>query len=146
MDPNNKFSSKYLDISNFPLYPFGYGLSYTTFAYGDVKVDNTMLKGDVTLTATIKVTNTGRYAGEETVQLYIQDLVASISRPVKELKDFRKILLQPGESKEVTFDITTDDLKFYNSDLKYDWESGDFMIHAGSNSRDVKSVKVNWVK
>ena len=146
MDPNNKFTSKYLDSSNDPVYPFGYGLSYTTFEYGDIKLSKLQLKGDETLTASVILTNTGKLAGEEIVQLYIQDPVASISRPVKELKNFRKVMIQPGEKKEVNFNITTSDLMFYNSDLKYDWEPGDFIIYIGTNSRDVKSVKVNWVK
>ncbi len=145
-DPNNKFTSKYLDILNDPLYPFGYGLSYTTFSFGDVKAGKTSLKGNETLSVTVRVSNTGKYAGEEVVQLYIQDPVASISRPVRELKNFKKIMLQPGESKDVTLNVTVDDLKFYNSDLKYDWEPGDFIVYLGPNSRDVKSVKVNWVK
>ena len=146
MDPNNKFTSKYLDISNDPVYPFGYGLSYTTFSYSDIKPDRKQLKGDEKLTASVTVTNTGKAAGEEVVQLYIQDLVASISLPVKELKNFKKVMLQPGEKKSVDFVITTDDLKFYNSDLKYDWEPGDFVIYVGTNSRDVKSVSVNWTR
>jgi beta-glucosidase len=145
-DANSKFTTKYLDQSNDPLYPFGYGLSYTTFTYGDVKLSKTALKGDETLTATVTVTNTGKYAGEEVVELYIQDPVASISRPVKELKNFRKIMLQPGEKKDVTIEITAADLRFYNSELKYDWESGDFVVFVGPNSRDAKGVKVNWVK
>jgi beta-glucosidase len=146
MDVNNKFTSKYLDISNDPLYPFGYGLSYTTFVYGDIKLSKSKLKGDEKLTASVTLTNTGKVAGEEVVQLYIQDPVASISRPVKELKNFKKVLLQPGEKKDISIEITINDLKFYNSDLKYDWEPGDFIIYIGTNSRDVKSVKVNWVK
>ncbi len=146
MDPKNKFTSKYLDIPNDPLYPFGYGLSYTTFEYSDIRLNKNQLKGTETLTVTVNLKNTGKYAGEEVVQLYIQDPVASISRPVKELKKFSKIILQPGESKDVSFNVTTDDLKFYNSDLKYDWEPGDFIIYIGTNSRDVKLVKVNWVK
>lgn len=146
MDPNNRFTSKYLDISNDPVYPFGYGLSYTTFEYSNIKLNKTQLKGDETLTATVTVTNTGKAAGEEVVQLYIQDPVASISRPVKELKNFKKVLIQPGEKKEVSMEITTNDLMFYNSDLKYDWEPGDFIIYIGTNSKDVKSAMVNWVK
>jgi beta-glucosidase len=146
IDPKNKFTSKYLDISNDPLYPFGFGLSYTSFEYGDIRLNKTELKGNETLTATIKITNTGKYAGEEVVQLYIQDPVASISRPVKELKNFSRILLQPGESKDISMNVTTNDLKFYNSDLKFDWEPGEFIIYAGPNSRDVKQAKVNWVK
>jgi beta-glucosidase len=146
MDPNNKFTSKYLDISNNPLYPFGYGLSYTTFDYSDIKLNKNRLNGDETLIATVTLTNTGKMAGEEVVQLYIQDPEASISRPVKELKNFTKVMLQPGEKKDINFEITTNDLKFYNSDLKYDWEPGEFIIYIGSNSRDVKSTKVNRVK
>ena len=146
MDSNNKFTSKYLDISNDPLYPFGYGLSYTTFEYGDIKLSKSKLKGDEKLTVSVTLTNTGKVAGEEVVQLYIQDPAASISRPVKELKNFKKVLLQPGEKKDINIEITTNDLKFYNSDLKYDWEPGDFVIYIGSNSRDVKSAKVTWAK
>ena len=146
MDSNNKFTSKYLDISNDPLYPFGYGLSYTTFEYGDIKLSKSKLKGDEKLTVSVTLTNTGKVTGEEVVQLYIQDPAASISRPVKELKNFKKVLIQPGEKKDINIEITTNDLKFYNSDLKYDWEPGDFIIYIGSNSRDVKSAKVTWVK
>ena len=146
MDPNNKFTSKYLDSPNDPLYPFGYGLSYTTFEYSDIKLIKTKLKGDEKLTTGITLTNTGKVAGEEVVQLYIQDPVASISRPVKELKNFKKVLLQPGEKKDIEIEITTNDLKFYNRDLKYDWEPGDFNIYIGTNSRDVKSARINWVK
>jgi beta-glucosidase len=146
MDPNNRFTSKYLDCSNDPVYPFGYGLSYTTFDYSNIRLSKNLLKGDETLMASVTLTNTGKVAGEEVVQLYIQDLAASISRPVKELKNFRKVMLQPGEKKDINFDITANDLKFYNSDLKYDWEPGDFIIYIGTNSRDVKSAKVNWIK
>jgi Beta-glucosidase-related glycosidases len=146
MDPSNKFTSKYLDVSNDPVYPFGYGLSYTTFEYSDIRLSKNQLKGDEKLTAGITLNNTGKVAGEEVVQLYIQDPVASISRPVKELKNFKKVMLQPGEKKDIEFEVTVNDLKFYNSDLKYDWEPGDFIIYIGTNSRDVKSAKVNWVK
>jgi beta-glucosidase len=146
MDPNNKFTSKYLDISNDPVYPFGYGLSYTAFEYSDIRLSKTQLKGEEKLTASITLTNTGKVAGEEVVQLYIQQPAASVSRPVKELKNFKKVMLQPGEKKDINIDITTNDLKFYNSDLKYDWEPGDFIIYIGTNSRDVKSAKVNWAK
>lgn len=141
-----KFKSDYLDVPNEPLYPFGYGLSYTSFSYGDVKLSKTALKGNETLTATVTVTNTGKFAGEETVQLYISDPVASVTRSVEDLKGFKKVTLQPGESKEVTFTITTNELKFYNSNLKYDWEAGQFFVRIGSNSRDVKSAEINWSK
>ena len=141
-----KFKSDYLDVPNEPLYPFGYGLSYTTFSYSDVKLNKTTLKGNETLTATVTLTNTGKYAGEETVQLYISDPVASVTRSVEDLKGFKKVTLQPGESKEVSFTITTDMLKFFNSDLKYDWEAGQFFVRIGTNSSNVKSAAVNWVK
>jgi beta-glucosidase len=141
-----KFKSDYLDISNDPLYPFGYGLSYTTFSYSSIQLDKTNPKGNETVKATVTVTNTGAMAGEEVVQLYISDPVASISRSVKELKNFKKIMLQPGESKVVSFDITTADLKFYNNNLVYDWEPGDFVVQIGTNSASVQSAPVKWFK
>jgi beta-glucosidase len=146
MDPNNKFTSKYLDSSNDPLYPFGYGLSYTTFGFSDIKLSKKQLKGDEKLTVSVTLTNSGKVAGEEVVQLYIQDPVASISRPVKELKNFKKVMIRPGEKLDIEFVVTTANLKFYNSELKYDWEPGDFIIYIGNNSRDVKSAKVTWNK
>jgi beta-glucosidase len=145
-DPRAKYVSRYLDVPNEPLYPFGYGLSYTTFSYSDVQVSQTSLTRDESLTATVTVTNTGKRAGQETVQLYITDPVASVTRSVEDLRGFQKIGLQPGESKEVSFKITTTDLKFYNSDLNYDWESGDFIIRIGPDSRQLKSATVHWAK
>ena len=142
----SKFQSNYIDVSNEPLYPFGFGLSYTNFEYGALQLSSTKLKGNQKLKVTIPIKNTGNYTGKEVVQLYIRDEVGSITRPVKELKGFEKIELAAGITKEVVFEITTDLLKFYNSDLKFDWESGDFQIMVGPNSRDVKAVKVNWVK
>lgn len=139
-----KFRSNYLDVSNEPLYPFGYGLSYTTFQYGDLKLNSTSLKGNGPLTASVVVTNSGTRDGREVVQLYIRDVVGSITRPVKELKGFQKIDLKAGESKTVTFTITPEDLKFYNYDLKYDWEPGEFQIMIGPNSGDVKMASVKW--
>ncbi|AHF16236.1 beta-glucosidase BglX [Niabella soli] len=141
-----KFRSNYLDVSNDPVYPFGYGLSYSNFSYGDLKLSATSLKGTQSLKASIAVTNSGKIDGQETVQLYIRDKVASISRPVKELKGFQKLLIKAGETKTVTFNITPEDLKFYNSTLKYDWEQGAFDIMIGGNSRDVKMATVNWSK
>ena len=142
----SKFQSNYIDVSNEPLYPFGFGLSYTSFEYGAMQVSSNQLKGNQKLRITIPVKNTGKYAGKEVVQLYIRDEVGTITRPIKELKGFEKIELAAGETKEVVFEITTELLKFYNSDLKFDWESGDFQIMVGPNSRDVKAVKINWVK
>lgn len=141
-----KFRSNYLDVSNEPLYPFGYGLSYTGFSYGDIKLSSASLKGNQELTASVTVTNTGNREGKEVVQLYIRDMVGSVTRPVKELKGFQKIELKAGGSRTISFRITTEDLKFYNYDLKHVWEPGDFMIMIGGNSRDVKSAKVNWSK
>lgn len=141
-----KFRSNYLDVSNDPVYPFGYGLSYTHFTYSDLSLSSTSLKGNQTLTATVTITNDGQLEGKEVVQLYIRDLVGSITRPVKELKGFQKIDLKAGESRKVSFSITPNDLKFYNGDLKYDWESGDFVIMVGGNSRDVTSARINWTK
>lgn len=137
----HKFRSNYLDVSNEPLYPFGYGLSYTTFNYGSIRLSSNHLSATGELTASIEVANTGNKAGKEVVQLYIRDLVGSITRPVKELKGFEKISLEPGESKTVTFTITPELLKFYNYDLKYDYEPGDFAIMIGSNSRDVQTAQ-----
>ena len=132
-----KFSSNYLDVSNDPLYPFGFGFSYTYFSYSDLKLSSSSMKTTGKITATITVKNTGSYEGKEVVQLYIRDLVGSITRPVKELKGFQKISLKPGESRTVSFTITVNDLKFYNSDLKFVAEAGDFKVFIGGNSRDV---------
>lgn len=141
-----KFRSNYIDVSNDPLYPFGYGLSYSSFTYSDVKLSSSSLKSNQTLKASVTVTNSGKYDGREVVQLYIRDVVGSVTRPMKELKGFQKLALRAGESKTVTFNITPEDLKFYNSNLKYDWEPGEFEIMIGGNSRDVKAQKINWTK
>ncbi|WEK18732.1 MAG: beta-glucosidase BglX [Candidatus Pedobacter colombiensis] len=133
----SKFRSNYLDVSNDPLYPFGYGLSYTTFAYSNLKLNKNSLKAGESITASIEVKNTGTVEGKEVVQLYIRDLVGSSTRPVKELKGFQKISLKPGESKTVSFKITEEDLKFFNTALKFIAEPGDFKIYIGGNSRDV---------
>lgn len=135
-----KFRSNYLDVSNDPLYPFGYGLSYTSFSYSDVKLDKTSMNINGEITATVTVTNTGKYDGSEVVQLYLRDLVGSVTRPVKELKGFEKIFLKAGESKEVSFKINSELLKFYNYNLDYVCEPGDFDVMIGGNSRDVKKA------
>ncbi|WPQ65272.1 beta-glucosidase BglX [Chitinophaga sancti] len=141
-DPANKYSSKYLDITNEPLYPFGYGLSYTKFTYGPVQLDKNQLKQSATgnVKVSVAVTNSGNYDGEEVVQLYIRDKVASVTRPVKELKNFKKIFLKKGETRTVTFELSVNDLKFYNKDLKYVSEPGDFSVFVGGNSRDTQSA------
>jgi beta-glucosidase len=144
-DPGFKYVSRYIDVPNDPLYPFGYGLSYTTFSYSDVRLSKTVLKGDETLLATVTVTNTGDYAGEETVQLYLSQPVASVTRSVEDLRGFQKVYLQAGETKDVTFPITTEDLKFYNGKLEYDWEPGEFIIRIGGSSTRLKSANVQWL-
>ncbi len=141
-----RFRSNYMDECNTPLYAFGYGLSYTKFNYSDIVVSNANPKGEQTIQASVTVTNNGNYDGAEVVQLYIRDMVGSITRPVKELKGFQKVMLKKGESKKVTFNISPEDLKFYNGDLKYDWEAGEFDIMIGTNSQEVKHSKINWAK
>ena len=136
-----KYRSNYLDVSNEPLYPFGFGLSYTDFEYGEIMLDKEMIGKDGSITASIEVSNTGNVSGKEVVQMYIRDVVGSITRPVKELKGFQKINLQPGETKTVSFLITPELLKFYNYDLEFVVEPGEFQLQIGGNSRDVKIAK-----
>jgi beta-glucosidase len=145
-DSGRHYRSAYTDLSIYPKYPFGFGLSYTSFAYSEIALSAAKLKATQKLTASVQLTNTGNYTGAETVQLYIRDLVGSVVRPVKELKGFQKIELKAGETKTVSFIISQEDLKFYNEDLKYDWEAGDFEIMIGGSSADVKTVKINWSK
>ena len=145
-DSDRFYRSAYIDFSIYPKFAFGYGLSYTSFNYSNINLSSTSLKSDQKLTASAVVTNTGKYDGTEVVQLYIRDLVGSVVRPVKELKGFQKIILKAGESKTVSFTITTEDLKFYNNDLKYAWETGDFEIMIGTSSKDVKTAKLTWNK
>jgi len=141
------FVSNYRDQKNSPLFPFGFGLSYTTFSYSEIALSDTLLTGNSKkLIAKIKISNTGKYSGEETVQLYLNDPVASVTRPVKELKQFRKISLQPGETNEVSFIITPEDLRFYNGNLKWDWESGEFVVFLGTSSDEVKKARFVWNK
>jgi beta-glucosidase len=135
-----KFKSNYLDIPNSPLYPFGYGLSYTTFTYGKVTLSSNSLTAAAPITASVTVSNTGNRAGAEVVQMYIRDVQGSISRPLKELKGFQKIVLAPGESKEVRFTIDVELLKFYNADLDYVFEAGEFQVFIGTNARDGEMV------
>lgn len=132
-----KFRSNYLDVSNDPVYPFGYGLSYTTFAYDKLSVDKKEISAGGSVTVTVNVTNTGSREGAEVVQLYVRDLVGSLTRPVKELKGFQKVMLKPGESKTITFTLTEKDLSFYRADLTFGAEPGKFQVFVGGNSRDV---------
>jgi beta-glucosidase len=132
------YQSKYRDIKNSPLYPFGYGLSYTSFSYSDIHLSNRAMDLSGKLIATVTVTNTGNVDGEEVVQLYIRDMVGSVTRPVKELKDFQKLLIKTGETKKVSFTIDKDDLSFYRQDMSWGSEPGQFELYIGGNSADVK--------
>ena len=133
-----KFRSNYLDVDNEPLYPFGFGLSYTTFSYSPLSFSSTSMTEDGEVQVSVTVTNTGKYDADEVVQLYIRDLVGSVSRPVKELKDFQRINIKTGEAKQVIFTINANKLKFYNSQLEYVCEPGEFEVMVGPNSRDVQ--------
>ena len=134
-----KFTSCYIDVLNSPLYPFGYGLSYTTFSYGKMRLDHNTMSEDGEIKVSVDVTNSGSMDADEVVQLYIRDLVASVSRTVKELKDFQRVSLKAGETKTVTFTINAEKLKFYNSNLKWVCEPGDFQVMVGPNCRDVQT-------
>ena len=136
-----KFQSCYMDVSNTPLYPFGYGLSYTTFSYSPITLSSNELTKDGEIEAKVTVNNTGKCEGTEVVQLYIRDLVGSVTRPVKELKGFKRVTLKEGESCVVTFTIDADLLKFYNGELEYVCEPGEFEVMIGTNSADVQSAK-----
>jgi len=133
----SKFRSNYLDVPNDPLYPFGYGLSYTQFEYSDLKISNSSMQPTGTITVQVSLKNTGNYDGMEVVQLYIRDRVGSITRPVKELKDFKKVAVKKGQQALVEFTIDIEDLKFYNSNLEFVAEPGAFTVFVGGNSRDV---------
>ena len=141
LDLKNKYTSKYLDESNDPLYPFGFGLSYTTFEYGDISLSGKEITAKDKLVVSCKVTNTGKHAGDEVVQLYVRDKVGSVTRPVMELKGFQKLSFQPGESKNVEFTITDADLSFYRKDMSIGSEPGLFEVFIGGNSRDVKKAE-----
>ncbi|MEK6780684.1 MAG: beta-glucosidase BglX [Bacteroidota bacterium] len=136
-----KFQSNYLDVSNEPLYPFGFGLSYTQFNYSDIHLTKTVVSSSDSILVSVDVSNTGLRGGSEVVQLYIRDLVGSVTRPVKELKAFHKIYLNAGEKKTVHFTLTKKDLAFYNNDLNFVSEPGKFHVYLGGNSRDVKQAE-----
>ena len=140
------YVSAYIDLPNSPKFPFGYGLSYTKFNYSDIKLSANTMTSSGKIVATVTVTNAGNYDGEEVVQLYIRDLVGSLVRPVKELKGFQKIYLKKGESKQVSFNITAEELKFFNNDLKQVVEPGDFKAFIGTNSNDVKEASFQVTK
>ncbi len=137
-DDNHNYNSSYLDESIFPKYAFGYGLSYTSFAYSNLHVSAATINRNEQIVASVSVTNTGKYEGEEIVQLYLRDKVGSIARPVKELKDFRKVLLKVGETKTIKFIIDNEKLSFYNQNLEWVSEPGDFELMIGASSEDIR--------
>ena len=145
-NPNERYTSRYIDLPLTPLYPFGYGLSYTTFEYSDIDLSKSKINNEDSITVSVKVKNTGKYDGEEVVQMYVQDLVGSVTRPVKELKSFKKIMLKRNEEKTVSFSISEKDLRFTAADMKFRSEPGFFKIYVGTNSVDVKEAKFELVE
>ncbi len=143
-DENQKYTSKYLDIPNTPLFPFGFGMSYTSYTYSDIKLNKNSFSTNDSVMISAKITNSGNRAGEEIAQLYVRDMIASISRPVKELKGFQKVKLNAGESKTVQFVIKASDLAFYNNDLKLVTEAGEFRLGVGKNSDVPLDLSVNF--
>jgi beta-glucosidase len=141
-----KYRSRYIDCPNDPLYPFGFGLSYTRFTYSDLMLDKAELKHGEKLRVSVKVSNSGDYDGQEVVQLYIRDLIGSITRPLKELKGFNKILLKKGESKIIAFEIDESALSFYRKDMTFGIEPGEFKVYVGGNSRDVLEASFKLVR
>ena len=132
-------------MRNEPLFPFGYGLSYTKFEYSNLKISNNKISTNQTLTVSVDVINTGNFDGKEIVQLYTKDLVGSVTRPIKELKGFQKIDLKKGEKQTVVFELSAQDLKFYNSELQFVAEPGDFEVFVGTNSDTTLKAKFELV-
>lgn len=145
-DPNSKWTSRYIDVPNSPQFPFGFGLSYTSFAYDDPKVAKSTFKKGEPLQVSVRVSNTGKRDGEEVVQLYVRDLVGSVTRPLKELRGFQKVMIPAGQSKEITFTLTDRDLSFYRRDMSFGSEPGEFDLMVGGNSADLKKVRVTMVE
>lgn len=139
----NRYASNYIDVPNEPLYPFGYGLSYTQFVYGQPTASSNELSPNQTIEIDIDVTNAGDYDGTEIVQLYIRDIVAQIARPVKELKAFKRVKIEKGKTKRVSFTITLDDLKYYNQDMQFVYDPGEFEIMVGPNSSNLQTLTIN---
>ena len=147
-DPNSgeTYVSRYLDIPNEPLFPFGFGLSYTTFSYKNAKLSNETMGIHTTITISVEVTNTGDVKGEEIVQLYIQDVVGEVVRPIKELKGFKKVMLQPGETRTISFTLDEEQLRYHHSDLEYKSDPGAFVAYIGSNSHDVQALPFKLIE
>jgi beta-glucosidase len=147
-----KFKSNYLDVTNEPLYPFGYGLSYSDFQYGTMELSKTTLRAEEQLTVQVAITNKSNVDGKEVVQLYIRDVVGSTTRPVQELKAFQKVIVKAKETRLVEFTISVEDLKYYtykdqlSQEIVYQWEVGAFEIMVGSNAKDVQKQTINWQK
>lgn len=146
MNPNDKYTSKYLDVPNTPQWPFGFGLSYTKFEYSDLKTDKKQFDRNDVVTISVKISNSGSYAGEETVQLYVRDLLGSVTRPVRELKGFQKVFLKQGESKILQFKLSADDLRFYDADLRFRAEPGDFDLWVGGDSDATLGTRITLIK
>ncbi|MBX2987222.1 MAG: beta-glucosidase BglX [Bdellovibrionaceae bacterium] len=144
MNPKVKYTTKYLDAPNEPLFPFGYGLSYTSFEISEPRLDSERLKAGQRFKVRVDVTNTGSRDGEEVVQLYIRDLVATVTRPMKQLRGFRKVFLKAGEKKELVFDLSVEDLKFYDQKMRWVAEPGTFQVMVGNSSRDVKATEFRF--
>ena len=136
---NIRYVSRYQDIPTQSYYPFGYGLSYSKFIYSCLKLSSNILTENSKITVSVRIKNDSDIMGEEVVELYIQDLVARVVRPVKELKEFKKVLFLPNEEKEVSFEISVDILKFWDESCVFDFEEGEFRVFIGTNSEDVLS-------
>ena len=143
-EPGAKYVSRYLNTPNSPLYRFGYGLSYTDFAYSPVTLSAPRMGAGGSITASATITNTGSRAGEEVVQLYVRDLVGSVTRPVQELKGFEKVMLQPGESRTVRFTLEPEDLAFTRGDMSHGWEPGEFRLWIAPSSGAEASTPVTF--
>jgi beta-glucosidase len=139
-NPYEKYKSNYLDSPNTPLYPFGYGLSYTSFSYSDIRINKGSFDLGDSITASIDVTNTGDRDGEEIVQLYIRDLVGDVTRPVKELKGFKKVNLKKGETVTIEFTVSAGELSYYHQDMSFSTDPGDFELFIGTNSEETKKI------
>jgi beta-glucosidase len=133
-DPNNKYTSKYLDVPVTPLFPFGYGLSYTQFRLTNLRLGSPTIRPDGRLSVSVELENAGKYSGDEVVQLYIRDVSASVTRPLKELKGFQRVTLAPGEKRRLEFGLTPEHLGFYNRDMRFIVEPGEFKVFVGTNS------------
>jgi beta-glucosidase len=144
-DPSNKYTSKYLDMPWTPLYPFGYGLSYTTFRLSDLRLSSQRARAGETVRVSVEVENTGPRAGDEVVQLYVRDVVATVTRPVKELRGFERVALGPGERRRVEFAIGPADLGLYDRQMKWVVEPGEFTITAGTSSAGGLDAKLEVV-